>query len=225
MLFRSALARRWVTNAALIAAAVGGLIILRQQGLSPAGGLDAFTGLAPVLAAAPIALLIAGCYPMALARLARLARRSRGVVMVVGLARGRASARATVLPAFGLILAFTVTAFAAMEWGTVTRAEVAASWQITPADAVVTAPGAGPGLIPPARRVIARVPGVQQVATVSMLTGSARDGRSVPVAVVDPRQYAELVAATPAAAFPAQLLVRPPSAGTGATGQDRKSVV
>ncbi len=211
------LLRRWVTNAALAAAAAGGLIVLRQQGLPPPGRLDVLTSLAPVLAAVPIALLIAACYPLALAGLARLARRSRGVVMVVGLARGRAAARAIALPAFGLIIAFTVAAFAAMERGTVTGAQVAASWQATPADAVVTAPGTGPGLTPDARRLIARVPGVQHVAVVSVLAGSARNGRSLPVVVVDPRQYAELVAATPAARFPAGLLARPP--GTGGTGQ------
>jgi putative ABC transport system permease protein len=215
---RIRLARRWVTNAALGCAAVGGLIVLRQQGLPP-GGLDLLTSLAPVLAAVPIALLIAGCYPLALARLARLARRSRGVVMVVGLARGRAAARATVLPAFALIVAFAVAAFAAMVLDAVARAEVAASWQATPADAVVTAPSAGPRLTSAARRMITMVPGAQQVAMVSVLTGSAGDGRSLPVAVVNPRQYAELAAATPAARFPAGLLARPSSAGADATSE------
>jgi putative ABC transport system permease protein len=213
------LARWWVTSAALIALAVGGLIILRQQGLPPPGSVDPLTSLAPVLAAVPIALLIAGCYPLALARLARLARRSRGAVMVVGLAGGRAAARATVLPAFALIVAFAVTAFAAMERDAVARAEVAASWQATLADAVVTTPAAGPGLTPAAQRMITRLPGVQRAATVSVLTGSAGDGRSLLVAVVNPRQYAELAAATPAPPFPAGLLARPAGLGTGATGQ------
>jgi len=213
------LARRLVTDGALAATAVGGLIVLRQQGLPSRGGLDLFTGLAPVLAAVPIALVIAGCYPLALARLARLARRSRGIVTIVGLARGRAAARSTVLPAFALIVAFAVTAFAAMERDAVTRAEVAASWQATPADAVVTAPGVGSGLTPYARRAISKVPGVQHVAMVSVLTGSAADGRSLPVVIVNPGQYAELVAGTPTPRFPARLLARPSSAGADATGR------
>jgi putative ABC transport system permease protein len=213
------LARSWVTAATLIVLAVGGLIILRRQGLPPPGGVDPLTSLAPVLAAVPIALLIADCYPLALARLARLARRSRGAVMVVGLARGRAAARATVLPAFALIVAFAVTAFAAMERDAVARAEVAASWQATPADAVVTAPVAGPRLTPRTQRMITRLPGVQRAATVSVLTGLAGDGRSLLVAVVNPRQYAELAAATPAPPFPAGLMARPAGRGTGVTGQ------
>jgi putative ABC transport system permease protein len=216
---RVRVARRWVTDAALVAAAVGGLIVLRQQGLPPPGGLDLLTSLAPVLAAMPIALLIAGCYPLALGRLGRLAGRSRGAVIVVGLARGLAAARASVVPAFALILAFALTAFAAMERDAVSGAEVAASWQATPADAVVTAPATGPGLTPSAQRVITRLPGAQQAATVSVLTGSAGDGRSLLVAVVNPRQYAELAAATPAPPFPAGLLARPPRSGTGTTGQ------
>ena len=213
------LARWWVISAALIAVAVGGLIILRQQGLPPSGGLDPLTSLAPVLAALPIALLIVGCYPIALARLARLARRSRGAVMVVGLARGRAAARSAVLPAFALIIAFAVAAFAAMERDAVARAEVAASWQATPADAVVTAPGGGPGLTASLQRMIARLPGVQRAATVSVLTGSAGGGRSLLVVVVNPRQYAELAAATPAPPFPAGLLARPAGRGISTTGQ------
>jgi putative ABC transport system permease protein len=124
-----------------------------------------------------------------------------------------------VLPAFALIVAFAVAAFAVMERDAVARAEVAASWQATPADAVVTAPGTGPGLSPSSQRVITRLPGAQQVAMVSVLTGSARDGRSLPVAVVNPRQYAELVAPTPAPRFPAGLLARPPGARAAAAGQ------
>jgi putative ABC transport system permease protein len=213
------LARRWVIDAALVAAAVGGLIFLRQQGLPPPGGLDLLTSLAPVLVAVPIALLIAGCYPLVLGRLARLAGRSHGAVMVVGLARCRAAARATVLPAFALIVAFALTAFAAMERDAVAGAEVAASWQATPADVVVTAPAAGPGLTPSVRRMITRLPGAQQAAMISVLAGSAGDGRSVLVAVVNPRQYAELVAATPAPPFPAGLLARPASGSAAATGQ------
>jgi len=106
-----------------------------------------------------------------------------------------------------------------MERDAVARAEVAASWQATPADAVVVAPGGSPGLTPSARRMITRLHGAQQAATVSVLTGSAGGGRSLLIAVVNPRQYAELVAATPAPPFPAGLLARPSSVGAEAAGQ------
>jgi putative ABC transport system permease protein len=50
---RVAAARRWVFDAALVAAAVGGLVLLRQQGLPPPGSVDLFTSAAPVLVAVP----------------------------------------------------------------------------------------------------------------------------------------------------------------------------
>ena len=127
------------------ALAVAGLVLLRQQGLPPPGHLDLFTSAAPVLVAIPVAVLVMRVYPPVLGQLTRLARRRRGVVMVVGFARGNAEARVGALPVFALVLAFTVIAFAAMARDAVVRADVAASWRAAGADAVVTAPAAGRG--------------------------------------------------------------------------------
>ena len=211
---RMSVARRWVTDGALVCAAVAGLVILRDQGLPPPGSVDLFTSLAPVLAAIPVALLVVRIYPLVLRRLTRLAGRRRGVVMVVGLARGSSAAQAGALPAFALILAFAVVAFATMARGAVAQANIVASWQAVGADAVVTAPPTGPGLTAAARRLITGVPGVQHATTISVTTGTLAQGVSLPVAVVDPGQYAALTAGTPAPRFPAGALARP---GGGAT--------
>ncbi|HEY1345582.1 MAG TPA: hypothetical protein VGF54_11385 [Streptosporangiaceae bacterium] len=206
---RASAARRWVADGALVGAAVAGLVILRDQGLPPPGRVDLFTSLAPVLAAIPVALLVVRTYPLVLGQLARLAGRRRGVVLVVGLARGSSAARGGTLPAFALILAFAVVAFAAMARGAVARANIAASWQAVGADAVVAAPPTGPGLTAAARRLITAVPGVRRAATVAVTTGTSGQGVSLPVAVVDPLQYAALAAGTPAPPFPAGALARP----------------
>jgi putative ABC transport system permease protein len=129
--------------------------------------------------------------------------------MVVGLARGSSAARGGTLPAFALILAFAVVAFAAMARGAVARANLAASWQAVGADAVVAAPPTGPGLTAAAQRAIIGVPGVQHATAISVTTGTSGQGVSLPVAVVDPRQYAALAAGTPAPPFPAAALARP----------------
>ena len=173
-----------------------------------------------MLAAVPVALLIMRAYPVGLRWLTRLSRRRRGVVLVVGFARGRAAAQASLLPVFALVLAFTVIAFAAMARGAVARADVAASWSATGADALVTAPEAGPGIIPAAQREITRVPGVQRSAAVSVATGTSGQGLQLTVVIVDPAQYAALIAATPGPAFPAAALARPPGASgrAGAPG-------
>jgi putative ABC transport system permease protein len=206
---RATVARRWVADIALACAAIGGLIVLRQQGLPPPGQLDLFTSAAPVLAAVPIALLVARAGPPLLRQLARLAARRHGVVLVVGFARGSAAAQAGLLPVFALVLAFAVVAFAGMARGAVARADVSASWQAAGADAVVTAPEAGPGITPAAQHLITRVPGVQRSATVSVTAGTSGQGQQVPVVIVAPRQYAALTAATPLPPFPAAALAAP----------------
>ncbi len=210
---RLAAARRWVADVTLVCAAVGGLVILRQQGLPPPGSMDLFTAAAPVLVAIPAALLVMRGYPVALRQLTRLAGRRRGVVMVVGLARGSVAAQAGVLPAFALVLAFTVASFAGMARSAVAAADVAASWQAAGADATITAPAVGPGITPAAQRAITAVPGVQRAATVSVVTGTSGQGLIVPVAIVDPRSYAALTAATPLPPFPAAGLARPGAPG------------
>ncbi len=146
--------------------------------------------------------------PGALRQLARLTRRRRGVVLLVGFARGRAAAQAGVLPAFALVLAFAVIAFAGMARGAVARADVAASWQVAGADAVVTAPDVGPGITPAAQRRITAVPGVGRWATVAVTQGTSGQGLQLPVVIVDPGQYAALAATTPGPAFPAAALAR-----------------
>jgi putative ABC transport system permease protein len=207
-------ARRWVADTMLVCAAVGGLVILRQQGLPPPGSTDFFTAAAPVLVAIPAALLVMRGYPIVLRQLTRLAGRRRGVVMIVGFARGGAAAQAGVLPAFALVLAFAVIAFAAMARSAVAAADVAASWQAAGADAVVTAPAVGPGITPAAQRAIAAVPGVQHTATASVTPGTSGQGLGVPVVIVDPRRYAAFTAATPLPPFPAAALA-PPGAAAG----------
>jgi putative ABC transport system permease protein len=202
-----------VADIMLVCAAVGGLVILRQQGLPPPGSTDFFTAAAPVLVAIPAALLVMRGYPVVLRQLTRLAGRRRGVVMVVGFARGGVAAQAGVLPAFALVLAFAVIAFAAMARSAVAAADVAASWQAAGADAVVTAPAVGPGITPAAQRAIGAVPGVQRTATASVVTGTSGQGLTVPVVIVDPHSYAALTATTPLAPFPAAALASP---GAGA---------
>src|SRR5207302_1949316 len=100
-------------------------------------------------------------------------------------------------------------ASSAMARGAVRQAGIAAPWQAVGAGAVVAAPPPGPGLTPAARRLITGGPGVQRAATISVTTGTSGQGVSLPVAVVDPPQYAALAAGTPAPRFPAAALARP----------------
>ncbi len=215
---RLAAARRWVADGLLVCLAVSGLVILGRQGLPPPGSVDLFTSLAPLLVAIPVALLVVGSYPLALRQLTRLAARRRGLVMVVGLARGSAAAQAGRLTSFALILSLAVVAFAGMARGAVARADISASWQAVPADAIVSAPGTGPGITSAAQRLLTQVPGVQHSAAVLVTTGTSDQGLPLPVVVIDPRRYAALIAATPAPPFPAARLARPGGGGGAPAG-------
>jgi putative ABC transport system permease protein len=177
--------------------------------------VDLFTSAAPVLVAIPVALLVMRTYPVVLRQLGRVAGRRRGVVMVVGLARGGTAAQAAALPTFALVLAFAVIAFAAMARDAVQRANVVASWQAAGADAIVTAPPVGPGITPAAQRLISDVPGIQRFAAISLTQGTSGQGIQIPVVIVEPPQYAALTATTPAPPFPAAALA-PPRSTSGA---------
>jgi putative ABC transport system permease protein len=215
---RAAVARRWVAFGALVCASVAGLVMLRLQGTAGPGTSNLFTSAAPALTAVPIAVLIMTCLPAAVTGLLRLARRRRGVVAVLGLARGTAasSGPSGVLPVFALILALAVIAFAAMDRNAVSRGNDVASWRQLGADALVTAPATGPGITPGAQRALASVPGVRRAAALSVTTGASGQG-PLTVVIVDPASYAAVVAGTPALQFPATALASraPPRAAPG----------
>jgi putative ABC transport system permease protein len=215
---RTVATRRLVAEAGLAALAVGGIVLLRHQGLSP-GGVDVYPSAAPVLVAILAAIVVVHAYPVVLRLLLRLARARPGVSAFVGLARATRTSRSAIVPVFALVLALAVVAFGATIDNTVYRADVSESWHEVGADAVVYAVGSSRSLSPAAQREIAAVPGVVRTAIVLVTSGSLGSGARVPVAVVNPSGYAALVARTPGPAFPAAALARRPAqAGPGAAG-------
>ena len=198
---RTLTARRIVTEAVLLSAAIGGLIVLREQGLS-AGNMALYPSAAPVLVAIPVAVIVLRCYPPAARALARIAGRSRGVVAFVGLARATRTPPGAALPAFALVLVLATVAFPAMISASVTRGQVAESWRQAGADAIIQAPDGQ--VIPPAlQRQIASMAGV-----VSTATGVVYDallpasGGSLTAVFVSPARYAAVTDRAPGAPFP-----------------------
>ena len=215
---RTAVARRLVAEAALAAAAIGGIIVLRRQGLT-AGSVDVYSGAAPVLVAVVAAIVVVRGYPVVLRLLLRLARARPGVSAFVGLAQATRASRGAVVSVFALVLALAVAAFGIMINDAVRRGDVSESWRAVGADAVVYAASSSRPLGPAVQREIATVPGAAHAATVQVASGSLGSGARVAVAVLDPSAYAALVADTPGPAFPAAALARRPSrAGTPGAG-------
>ncbi|HEY3957037.1 MAG TPA: FtsX-like permease family protein [Streptosporangiaceae bacterium] len=207
-------ARRWVTEVSLAVICVAGLVVLRQQGNSQAGGVNFYTGAGPVLAAIPAALIVLRLCPLLLRGLLRLAAQRAGAAWFIGLAAAARAGLSAVLPAFALVLALAVAAFGGMISSAVSRGQVAASWQSTGADAVVDASQIAAGIPGAAQRRIAAVPGARHAAATYVSEVTLDSGAGVTVAAVDPARYAALVAATPWPAVPPGLPERPPAGWT-----------
>ena len=207
---------RLVIEAALVAASVAGIAVFRDQGVQAGSGVNLFTSAAPVLIAVPAVIVVLRLYPLALRGLLRASTRTSRAPAFLGLARASRTALTPALPAFALVLALTVAAFAGMVRDAVTNGEVAASWQTVGADATVT-PSYTAQVVtisPTAARAIAAVPGVTHAAEVVNEFWTTPAGSQVNVLAVDPAGYAALVAHAPG--FPpvqAGLLATPVQAG------------
>ena len=188
---------RLVAEVTLVAAAVAGIVVFRQQGTAPGSGVNFFTSAAPVLVAVPVVIVVLRIYPFALRGLLRAYARSSGAPAFLGLARATRSSLTPALPAFALVLALTVAAFAGMVRDAVTNGDVAASWKAAGADATISGGPAFPGFaIPPAAvRAISAVPGVTHAAEAWSSAFISANGTRVTVLAVDPASYAALVSA------------------------------
>jgi putative ABC transport system permease protein len=197
---RKPAARRIVIEAALAAASIGGLVVLRYQGVS-SGNSGLYTSAAPVLIAIPVAVVVLRCYPPLVRALSRLAGRSRGVAAFVGLARATRTPAGAVLPSFALVLVLAMVAFPDMIATSVTSSQVAASWQQVGADAIISAP-AGAAITPALQSQVSSVPGVVSTAAAVVDPGLLPAGYELPVVFVDPARYAAVVGGQPGPAFP-----------------------
>ena len=206
---RSAI-RRVIVEAMLAAASIGGLVVLRNEGLT-SGNSGVYQSTAPVLIAIPVAIVVLRCYPVLVRELARIAGLSRGVVGFVGLARATRTPAGTVLPSFALVLVLAMVAFPDMISASVTNSQVAASWRQVGADAIVLAPANA--VIPPAlQSQVAALPGVVSTAAAEVDDATTAAGYELPVVFTDPARYAAVVDEAPGTRFPAAAL-----AGSGGT--------
>ena len=197
---RSAGLRRLVAEVTAVAASVAGLVVLHDQGVPAGGGFNPYLAATPVLVAIPVVLIVLRLYPLAVRGLLRLSSRRAGATGFVALAGAARSSLTGVLPAFALVLALSLAAFAGMVNQAINRGEVAASWQSTGADVAITATSAP--ITPAAEKAIAAVPGVRRL-TATWNTGWTTAGNQpVALVAVDPASYAALVASTPFPAIP-----------------------
>lgn len=208
-------ARRIVIETALVALAAGGLVVLRDQGLTSANS-GLYTSAAPVLVAIPVAVVVLRCYPPLARELARIAGLSRGVVAFVGLTRATRTPPGTVLPSFALVLVLAMVAFPDMVSTSVTHSQVAASWQQVGADAIIQAPP-GRVITPALQHEVSSVPGVGSTATAVVDAGTLPAGYELPAVFVDPARYAAVTGQDPGPPLPLAALSGNAGQGQAAT--------
>jgi putative ABC transport system permease protein len=187
---------RPVAEVTAVLAAIAGIIVFRQQGTQPGTAVNLYTSAAPVLVAIPAVIVVLRIYPLILRGVLRGAARGRGATGFLGIAQAARAALTPSLPAYALVLAITVAAFAGMVRDAVTRGEINASWQAAGADVTVSnfAPG---GTIPvAAQHAFAAVPGVEHASVVSEWTLTPPQGATVTAIAVDPASYSAIVASS-----------------------------
>jgi putative ABC transport system permease protein len=187
---------RPVVEVTAVLAAIAGIIVFRQQGTQPGAAVNFYTSTAPVLVPIPAVIIVLRIYPLILRGLLRGAARRRGATGFLGMAQAARTALTPSLPAYALVLAITVAAFAGMVRDAVTNGEVNASWQAAGADVTVSSFAAG-GTIPvAAERTFVAVPGVEHAAVASEWTLIPPQGAAVTAIAVDPAAYSALVASS-----------------------------
>ncbi len=199
------LQRRAVAEVTACAAAVGGLIVLHDQGAPPPGTVNLYVAAAPALVAIPAVIAVGRLYPLIIRGLLRLYASRAGASGFLALTRASRASLASAAPAFALVLALTVASFAGMVRDAVTRGEVAASWQLTGGDAVLDATQVTPIVTSGVQRAVEAVPGVRRTAVAWLMSWQVPNGQIVTVVAVDPASYAAYTASVP---FPAGPLAR-----------------
>ncbi|CAL9533159.1 ABC transporter permease [Streptomyces sp. enrichment culture] len=209
--------RRTVAELTLLVLAVGAVVALRTRGATDGSGAsgDHLVSLAPVLVGLIAALVLVRLHPLPLRALARPARRLRGVVGPLSLARAGRGSGSAVLPLLALLTALTTAAFGGSVLTGVADARDRTALLAVGADARVESLHVLPADL--ADRV-RRTAGVEDV-TVAGVSHYARpqDGWDVvPVVAVDPAPYAAHTRRTDMGAFDARVL-RAPGAPSGAS--------
>ncbi|MFC1408078.1 hypothetical protein ACEZCY_02140 [Streptacidiphilus sp. N1-12] len=200
--------RREVLEGTALLLAVAGVVSLRQRGAAPTQGVDLSMSAVPVLVAVVGVLLLLRVYPLLLRLLAARARRGRGVLAFVGLARAGRDATATGLAMFVLVLTLGTAVFGGMVARTVADGVTTGAAWSTGGDAVVTS-GGNP--VPTALPASSPVRAVGEQSRSLTLTAD-RDGTTLSGAVLITVDAARLAVAEPGSPLARALLSKASSA-------------
>ncbi|MFB7451584.1 FtsX-like permease family protein [Streptomyces sp. NPDC056194] len=213
--------RRTVLELTLLVLTVGAVASLRLRGTADSG--DHLVSAAPVLVGLIAAIVLVRIYPLPLRWLARPARRLRGAVGPLALARaGRASSSGT-LPLLALVLALSTAAFGGSVLAGVADARDRAALLATGADARIGSSVQWTPLPAGLTETVRGLKGVRDVTPVQIeygvevpsYQGTAAPPMSAPIVGVEPASYTRLANRTGFGPFPAELLATTGKGGKG----------
>ncbi|WP_030325797.1 FtsX-like permease family protein [Streptomyces flavochromogenes] len=213
--------RRTVLEITLLVLAVGAVASLRLRGTGDSG--DHLVSAAPVLVGLIAAMVLVRIYPLPLRWAARPARRLRGAVGPLALARAGRTSSAGTLPLLALVLALTTAAFGGSVLAGVADARDRASLLATGADARIDGSVEWTPVPAGLTEAVRGTAGVQDVAPLQVEYGvslpSPRSTTAQPMSSalvgVEPDSYTRLAQRTGFGPFPAALL-----ASTGKGGKE-----
>ncbi|KOX23387.1 membrane protein [Streptomyces sp. NRRL F-6491] len=214
--------RRTVLELTLLVLAVGAVASLRLRGAGDSG--DHLVSAAPVLVGLIAAVVLVRVYPLPLRWLARPARRLRGAVGPLALARAGRSSSTGTLPLLALVLALTTAAFGGSVLAGVADARDRAALLATGADARIDGSVEWTPLPAGLAEDVRGTAGVRDLAPVQIEygvdlpshEGTTARAMSAPLVGVDPASYTRLAKRTGFGAFPAELLASTGKGGEGA---------
>ncbi|MFB6837402.1 FtsX-like permease family protein [Streptomyces sp. NPDC056361] len=213
--------RRTVLELTVLVLTVGAVASLRLRGTADSG--DHLVSAAPVLVGLIAAMLLVRIYPLPLRWAARPARRLRGAVGPLALARAGRSSSTGTLPLLALVLALTTAAFGGSVLAGVADARDRAALLATGADARIDGSVEWTPLPAGLTDRVRRTAGVRDLApvqveygvTVPSVEGTSAQQMSAQLVGVEPGSYTRLADRTGFGPFPAALL-----ASTGRGGPD-----
>ncbi|MFI1809881.1 FtsX-like permease family protein [Streptomyces sp. NPDC020422] len=223
--------RRTVAELTVLVLAAGAVTALRRRGTAQGSG-DLLVSGAPVLVGLIAAFLLIRLYPLPLRWAARPARRLRGAVGFLSLARaGRASASGA-LPLLALLMALTTAAFGGSVLAGVADARDRAAYLAAGADARVTHDVGWTPLPAGLADTVRDFPGVREVAPVQIeyglelpsRHGTTDNGMGAPLVGVEPGSYARLAARSGFGPFDAGLLKSTGTGGPGSVGDTSRVI-
>ncbi|KQX53673.1 MULTISPECIES: FtsX-like permease family protein [unclassified Streptomyces] len=213
--------RRTVLELTLLVLAVGAVASLRIRGTEDSG--DHLVSAAPVLVGLIAAMLLVRLYPLPLRWLGRPARRLRGAVGPLALARAGRSSTAGTLPLLALVLALATAAFGGSVLAGVADARDRAALRAIGADARIDGSVDWTQLPAGLQEGVRGTPGVRDLAPVQIEYGvilPSHEGTTAPsmsgtLVGVEPGSYTRLASRTGFGPFAAGLL-----ATTGKGGKE-----